>query len=166
MDATHDDVGARPIDRWFASYSADHRNGTNQVIHVFAVPMILWSVIALLWCIPVAEGGLFRPGIWAAMAMFAAWLFYFRASRTLGLGMAVVFLAMAMLTHVLHARIGAGQLLWLAIGVFVVAWVAQFVGHSTLYEGKKPSFLTDLRYLLIGPAWVLAKGYRKLGLRW
>ena len=39
----------RPVDRWFASYSGDHRNDTNQLIHVFAVPAILWTVIALLW---------------------------------------------------------------------------------------------------------------------
>ena len=71
----------RPIDRWFASYSGDHRNDTNQWIHVFAVPLILWSVIALLWCIPVPPGGWFRPGIFAAFAMLGAWLFYYRASR-------------------------------------------------------------------------------------
>ena len=55
-------------------------------------------------------------------------------------------------------------LLALAIGVFVVAWIAQFIGHK--YEGRKPSFLTDLTYLLIGPAWVVAKGLRKLGIAW
>ena len=49
------------------------------------------------------------------------------------------------------------------MGVFVVAWIGQFIGHSKLFEGKRPSFFTDLRYLLIGPAWVLAKLYRKLG---
>lgn len=166
MDATHEAVGDRPIDRWFASYSADHRNPANQAIHVVAVPLILWSVIALLWCIPVVEGGLFRPGIWAALAMFAAWLFYFRASRALGLGMAAVFIAMGLVTHALHLALGTRGLLAAAIVVFVVAWIAQFVGHSRLYEGRKPSFLTDLRYLLIGPAWVLSKLYRKLGLRW
>ena len=166
MDAIHDQADPRPIDRWFASYSDDHRNATNQRIHVVAVPLILWSVIALLWCIPVAEGGLFRPGIWAALAMFAAWLFYFRASRALGLGMAAVFVAMAALTHLLHQSLGTRGLLATAVAVFVVAWIAQFVGHSKRYEGRKPSFFTDLRYLLIGPAWVLAKAYRKLGLRW
>src|SRR3546814_3836102 len=58
----------RPIDRWFASYSGDHRNPTNQLIHVVCVPAIVWSIIALLWCIP-APGTLFRPGFWAALAM-------------------------------------------------------------------------------------------------
>ena len=164
MDATHDATQTRPIDQWFASYSADHRNDANQRIHVFAVPAILWSVIALLWCIP--TGTLFKPGIWAGIAMFGAWMFYYRASRSIGLGMLLVFVAMSALTWWLQRDFGTAFLFWLALGVFAVAWVAQFVGHSKLFEGRKPSFLTDLRYLLVGPAWVLAKLYRTLGLRY
>src|SRR5690606_2850183 len=76
----------RPIDRWFDSYSNDHRNAGNQLIHVFAVPLILWSVIALLWCVPV-PGTWFRQGFWAAAAMFGAWMFYYHASRKIGFGM-------------------------------------------------------------------------------
>jgi len=156
----HSAAAERPIDRWFASYSGDHRNATNQRIHVFAVPAILWSVIALLWCIP-SPDALFRPGVWAALPMFAAMLFYYRASRPLGLGMLVQFVALSALTYWIAQRFGIRTLLWTAIGVFVVAWIAQFIGHKI--EGKKPSFLTDLTYLLIGPAWVMAKLYRKLG---
>ncbi|GAB3755388.1 Mpo1 family 2-hydroxy fatty acid dioxygenase [Lysobacter olei] len=150
----------RPIDRWFASYSGDHRNPTNQLIHVVCVPAILWSVIALLWCIP-APGTWFRPGVWAGAAMVAAALFYYRHTRRLGLGMVAVFVLMGLLTRWLHDAYGVRTLLWLAIGVFVVAWIGQFVGHKI--EGRKPSFLTDLTYLLIGPAWVLAKLYLRLG---
>jgi uncharacterized membrane protein YGL010W len=75
--------------------------------------------------------------------------------------MLAVFVALAWATRWLHDTLGAQHLLWLAAGVFVIAWIAQFVGHRI--EGRKPSFLTDLTYLLIGPAWVLAKLYRKLG---
>ncbi|VXA93287.1 conserved membrane hypothetical protein [Luteimonas sp. 9C] len=162
MDAIHDDASSRSIDRWFASYSADHRNDTNQWIHVVAVPAILWSVIALLWCIP--GGTIFKPGIWAALAMFAAWRFYQRASPRLGFGMFAVFAVLAGLTWALHQALGTRGLLTAAVAVFVVAWIAQFVGHKI--EGQKPSFLTDLTYLLIGPAWVLAKLYRRLGWRY
>src|SRR3546814_16663553 len=83
-------MSERAIDRWFSHYSGDHRNATNQRIHVFAVPAILWSVIALLWCIPVV-GTWFRPGLWAALTMFFAWAFYYRNSRKLGYGMLAVF---------------------------------------------------------------------------
>lgn len=155
----------RPIDRWFANYSADHRNLGNQAIHVVAVPLILWSVIALLWCVPV-PGSLFRQGLWAALAMFLAWMFYYRASRSIGFGMLAVFVGMAWLTRWLYDILGSADLFRTAVAVFVVAWIAQFIGHSKLLEGKRPSFFTDLRYLLIGPAWVLSKLYRKLGLSW
>lgn len=162
---TTSDETMRPIDQWFDHYSRDHRNAINQRIHVVAVPLILWSVIGLLWCIPVTAPW-FRQGFWAALAMFGAWMFYYRASRAVGFGMLAVFVLMAWLTRWLHDGYGTPGLLKLSLGVFVVAWIAQFVGHSKLYEGKKPSFFTDLKYLLIGPAWVLAKGYRKLGIRW
>lgn len=160
MNAVNAVAEERPIDRWFASYSGDHRNATNQSIHVIAVPAILWSVIALLWCVPVPITW-FTAGLWAALAMFAAWMFYYRASRALGLGMLAVFVAMSWLTRWLALRYGLQTLLYAAIAVFVVAWIAQFIGHKI--EGKKPSFFTDLTYLLIGPAWVLSKLYRKLG---
>jgi len=156
---------ARPIDIWFNHYSGDHVNATNQRIHVVAVPLILWSVIGLLWCLP-APGSLFRQGLWAALAMFGAWMFYYRASRAIGFGMLAIFVTMAWITRWLHDSLGTPGLFKLALGVFVVAWIAQFIGHSKLYEGKKPSFFTDLKYLLIGPAWVLAKAYRKLNIRW
>ena len=51
---------------------------------------------------------------------------------------------------------------WLAVGVFVAAWIGQFIGHQ--FEGRRPSFLTDLAYLLIGPAWLMAKLLRRLGM--
>jgi len=158
-------ISDRPIDRWFANYSADHRNQANQAIHVVAVPLILWSVIGLLWCVPV-PGSWFRPGLWAALAMFLAWMFYYRASRSIGFGMLGVFVAMAWLTRWLFATLGTPGLFRTALVVFVIAWIAQFIGHSKLLEGKRPSFFTDLRYLLIGPAWVLSKLYRKFGVSW
>jgi uncharacterized membrane protein YGL010W len=49
-----------------------------------------------------------------------------------------------------------------SIAVFVVAWAGQFIGH--ILEGRKPAFLEDVRSLLIGPAWLLADLYRRLGI--
>ena len=37
--------------------------------------------------------------------------------------------------------------------IFVLSWVGQFIGHKI--EGKKPSFLDDVKFLLIGPIWLL-----------
>jgi len=46
-------------------------------------------------------------------------------------------------------------LLYISIFIFLIAWIGQFYGHKV--EGKKPSFLTDLTYLFIGPLWVVEK---------
>ena len=150
----------RPIDRWLFTYSGDHENATNQRIHLACVPAIVWSVTAALWVIPVPPT-LAQPGLWMAVAMFFAWLFYWKLSRPLALGMLVLFVLAGFLNRWLYWRLGAEGLLWLAVGVFVVAWIGQFIGHKI--EGKRPSFFTDLKYLLIGPLWTLHKLYRKLG---
>ena len=152
----------RPIERCFARYAADHRHPANQLIHLFAVPALLWSVVALLWCVPVL-GTLFKPGVWAALAMFAAWAYYNRLSRPIGYGMLAVFFFMGCLCRLLHTEFGLDGLFKLAAGVFVLAWVAQFIGHSRLLEGCRPGILADPGYLLIGPIWVLAKFFRHMG---
>jgi uncharacterized membrane protein YGL010W len=94
--------------------------------------------------------------------MVAVLAFYWRLSRKLGVAMLLVFVALGLLTEALYRTLGPGDLLWLAIGVFVLAWIGQFVGH--LIEGRKPSFLTDLAYLLIGPAWLTGKVMRRIGI--
>ena len=151
----------RPVDRWLGNYSEDHRNGTNILIHWICVPAILWCVIAALWTIPVPQW-LGRPGLWSGVAMFAALMFYLKLSRNLGYGMFLAFIVLGAITEGLYRVLGPLQLLYLAAGVFVLAWIAQFVGHHI--EGKRPSFFTDLAYLLIGPAWIVAKLMRRIGI--
>ena len=46
--------------------------------------------------------------------------------------------------------------------LFTISWILQFWGHHI--EGKKPSFIKDLQYLMIGPAWVISFFYKKIGI--
>jgi len=151
----------RPVDRFLGNYSEDHRNTTNQRVHWICVPLIVWSVIALLWLLPVPSG-FARQGLWAGLAMLAAVLFYLRLSRPLALAMLFAFAVLGVATHLLYVALGGSGLLWTAVAVFAVSWVAQFVGHEI--EGKRPSFFTDVVYLLIGPLWLMSKLFRRLGL--
>lgn len=43
----------------------------------------------------------------------------------------------------------------LALLLFVVGWIFQFVGH--MFEGKKPTFFSNPVYLLVGPIYFLRK---------
>ncbi|HXD93427.1 MAG TPA: Mpo1-like protein, partial [Bacteroidia bacterium] len=49
----------------------------------------------------------------------------------------------------------------MSILIFILAWIAQFYGHNI--EGKKPSFLKDVQFLLIGPAWIMSFLLKKIG---
>lgn len=151
----------RSVNDWFDSYSSDHQNATNRLIHWICVPAILWAVIAFLWLIPV-PASIGRAGLWCALVMVAVLAFYWRLSRPLGAAMIVLFVLLGLLTEALYRSLGPAGLLWLAIGVFVAAWIGQFIGH--LIEGRRPSFFTDLQYLLIGPAWLMGKFMRRVGL--
>jgi uncharacterized membrane protein YGL010W len=150
----------RNIHDWFDAYGADHQHPTNRAIHWVCVPVILWCVVAALWLVPVPPAFL-KPGAWSVLAMFLAYLFYARLSRRIGTAMAGVFIVLALITAGLHHWLGPARLAWVAGTLFVAAWIGQFIGHAI--EGRRPSFLTDLAYLLIGPAWLMGKALRRLG---
>ena len=42
-----------------------------------------------------------------------------------------------------------------ALGLFLVGWVFQFIGHA--FEGKPPEFFKDWRFLFVGLRWWFAK---------
>ena len=153
----------RSVNEWFGNYARDHRNPTNRLIHWICVPVILWAMLAMLWVIPVPPS-IGRPGLWAGVAMVLAATFYSRLSRPLGLAMVVVFVVLGLIIEGLYRTVGPHALLWLASSLFVMAWIGQFIGHAI--ERARPSFFTDLVYLLIGPAWLTGKLMRRLHIRY
>ena len=88
--------------------------------------------------------------------------YYLRLSKTLALGMLIISLLFAGIIDFISLN-SKPTLLYLYLGIFILAWVGQFIGHKI--EGKKPSFFEDLQFLLIGPAWLLSFIYNKLGIR-
>lgn len=151
----------RPIQAWFDEYGESHQNHTNTAIHWVCVPTIYFCVVGLLVSIPSVEvRGIGKLTV-ATPLVAIALLFYLLRSLPLWIGMALFSLACLGLAHSLDAH--APWSLWaICLVLFALAWVGQFIGHHI--EGKKPSFLKDLAFLLIGPAWLLAKIYRKLGI--
>ena len=152
----------REIHQWFGSYADDHQNPANRAIHWVCVPVIMWCVIAALWTIPPVAPQWFRPGMWSVLAMFATFLFYHRLSRNLSWAMALAFIAAGAITWTLYGALGPRSLLILAAVLFVLAWIGQFIGHAI--EGRRPAFLTNIVQLLIGPAWLMGKLLRRMGI--
>lgn len=151
-----------PLDGLLAEYAADHQNPVNRRLHTICVPVIVISLVGLLWSMPVPAALSLPPAVnWATVTVVALAVWYLRRSVALGLGMCA---ALAAALAVVAALDRLATPLWLAsLAIFAVGWVGQFIGHG--YEGKRPSFFRDLRFLLIGPLWVLDKLYRTLGIR-
>ena len=149
-DTAHAPSTARKVDQLLAHYGESHMNQRNEVIHFVAIPLILVSLLGLMYAA--------HP--WIAYAFVAASMVYYaRLSVVFLLAMAAVSLGGLLIVQAMGS-----QVLPISIGVFVLAWIAQFVGHKI--EGKKPSFFEDLQYLWVGPLFVLSKLFGKLGVRW
>jgi uncharacterized membrane protein YGL010W len=147
----------KTIQDWYDEYAVSHQNETNQKIHYICVPVIFFSIVGLLMSIPnglLINLGLENPliGNWAVVLLIPVLLFYLRLSFSLFLRM----LGFSALCVIGNYYLGESLPLFAtSIVIFVLAWIGQFYGHKI--EGKKPSFLKDLQFLLIGPAWVFEK---------
>ena len=139
------------IDELLAEYSESHRNVLNKRIHYVCVPLIFWSIVGLLYLIPIPMGVDWMNGAFLALALVTA--YYVRLSVPLSLVMFVFAMICMFSWQWLETQ---GMTIWkVALSVFVFAWIGQFYGHKV--EGKKPSFLKDIQFLLIGPAWIAAQ---------
>lgn len=159
-------MARKQADQWLAEYGESHRHPTNKRIHWVCVPLIVVSLLGLLWDIPTPAwmGRLPLPYVnWATLFVALCMVFYLSLSIPFAVGM-LVYAAAVVAVIIWYQGLGVGPVWQAALLIFVVAWIAQFVGHSI--EGKKPSFLKDILFLLVGPLWVLAFIYRRLGIRY
>lgn len=156
----------RKIDKLLAEYGESHQNATNKAIHWICVPLIFWSVIALVSSIPrtmlMSVFGDASPfANWAVVLLALAMLYYISLSFTLSIGMLLISIGCLVIIRWLM-RIDIAPIWVIALSVFVVAWIGQFYGHKV--EGKKPSFLKDIQFLMIGPAWLMHFIFKKAGI--
>lgn len=155
----------KTADQWFAEYGESHQDDTNELIPWICVPVIFFCVLGLIWSIPVpAFISSSLPAFkWSWPVIVGVLFFYVRLSVRLTIGL-ILFIALCqgfLTLLVMHTPWPVWQV---CLGLFVLAWIGQFIGHKI--EGKKPSFLHDIVFLLIGPAWLLHLLYKKLGLRY
>tara|TARA_Y100000996_G_C22509373_1_gene637759 strand:- start:391 stop:861 length:471 start_codon:yes stop_codon:yes gene_type:complete len=155
---------ARDIYKWISDYGISHQNPANKKIHWVCVPVIMFTLIGLLSLVKF-EIGDFKFNL-SYILIVLAWLFYLRLSIKISVGMFGISSLFLLGIYQLEEFIGLENwtLFFIYFGVFVLAWIGQFIGHKI--EGQKPSFFEDLQFLLIGPAWLLSFIYKKLGIRY
>lgn len=142
-------------------YATYHRDPRNIATHFIGIPMIVLAVAVLM-----SRPALFElyglPVTPACVVTLLTVIYYLALDLRFGVLMTVL---MGLNLWAAHAIAQGTTAVWLGagIGLFVVGWVIQFVGHW--YEGRKPAFVDDITGLIIGPLFVAAEAAFMLGAR-
>jgi len=131
----------------FADYGSFHATPGNKACHSIGIPLIYFSLIALLAQVPLTAVGAYTVTL-AEPVLVAVTLYYLRLDAALG--------AMMLLVSAAFAAAGRFVPVAASLVLFVLGWVLQFVGHY-VYEKKSPAFFQNVTHLLVGPLWILAK---------
>ena len=154
----------KSINDWLNAYGESHQNSTNKLIHWFCVPLITFTLLGLLslanWQFNINENT-YRISL-STFLFIAAIFFYIRLSITITIGMTLFTGLSLFYINILENSFDSILLIKYYLFIFIVAWIGQFIGHKI--EGKKPSFVEDIKFLLIGPAWLLSFLYKKLNI--
>jgi len=149
----------RKIDQLLEQYGESHQNKTNKLIHWICVPVIVWCVLALIAAVPFPFA---IEGInWLSIILVMVIAYYLLLSKPLAVGF-IIIAVVSYWSISVYSKNATLPIWQFALGLFVLAWIGQFWGHKI--EGKKPSFLQDVQFLMIGPAWLLSFIYKRLGI--
>ena len=152
----------RRIEVLLAEYEQNHNNPTNKAIHCFAVPVTMLATFAILWYLPTPSLFDLGPYVnWATILCAVGIIYYLTLSIPLALGMAI-FSAIAGAVIQFSEAHASIPLIYIAVPVFIFAWVFLFVGH--MIEDRSLSFLVDLKFLAIEPVWPVYALFRCLGI--
>ena len=154
----------KTIEDWLSEYGKSHQNPTNKNIHWICVPLIMLSLIGLLWSIPYNFSYIFLGKEiiinFAIIFLLFVNIYYLKLSKSIFIGMLIITYMLIYAVNILNQL---NYPLWKSsLIIFILAWIGQFIGHKI--EGQKPSFFEDLQFLLIGPAWLLSFIYKKLNI--
>ena len=148
---------------WLDAYGESHQNPINKKIHWICVPIIMLTLLGLLSLIEFNFTQYYKINL-AGILIILAIIFYIRLSISITVGMILFSGWCIQIINTLESNYDSYELFKIYTIVFIIAWIGQFIGHKI--EGKKPSFFDDLKFLLIGPAWLLSFIYKKLGIKY
>lgn len=131
----------------FADYAAFHGTPGNQACHYVGIPLIVLTIFSFLAQVPIGHVGGFALTL-AELLIVAVTVYYLTLDATLALLMLLASVVLDAAARPIPPLV--------AVGLFVLGWVFQFVGHY-VYEKRSPAFFRNVTHLLVGPLWILAK---------
>ena len=156
----------RKIDQLFTEYAESHQNEKNKLIHWICVPLIFWSILGFISLIPAPHFFIKYFGAISIVSLVAitfVTIYYFTLSWRTALIMIFIMLLLEHLVYFINITFEHKSWIFF-LAVFILSWIGQFYGHKI--EGKKPRFLKDLQFLLIGPIWLLHFVLKKFRLKY
>lgn len=156
------EVVVSETDRWLSDYGESHADIRNPGIYWLSVPVLVLGTVGLLWSLPVPEAFVrISPVInWGSVFLMAAVVYYFVISVSLAIGM-LPFVA-GVIAVQLWLEDSPWSLTWIATGMLAAAVAGLWLGR--LQNGGARAVLDDIQHMMIGPAWLLANLYRRLGI--
>ena len=153
----------KTVYEWLNEYGESHQSIVNELIHWVCVPLIIFSILSLIWIIPTPNyfDNSFILINWCVLFVVVSSFYYLLLSLKLSLTIIPFAFFLIYIIYLLDKF--NLPLLEISIVVFIIAWAGQFIGH--IIEGKRPSFIQDIQFLMIGPIWLIASLYRRLNIK-
>lgn len=149
-------------DRWLSEYGDSHRQVCWPLVYWPAVVLLVVGTVGMLWSLPVP--GEFRsisPLLnWGSAFLMAAVVYYFIISVALAIGMLPFVLGVTGIEMWIEAS--DLSLAGVSLGLVLVALAGLYAGQRS--NGGLAALFRDVQLMMIGPAWLLANVYRKLGI--
>jgi uncharacterized membrane protein YGL010W len=133
------------VEALFADYASYHQTPGNKAYHRLGIPLIMLSLIGMLTTVKLGIVGGVQYDL-AMLLIAASTAYYFVIEWRLAIAMMGV--------SILFYFVGAWIPFWINVGLFVLGWILQFIGHK-VYEHKNPAFFRNFVHLLVGPLWIL-----------
>lgn len=153
---------------WIEEYSDNHQHPVNKRIHLFCIPLLYLGTIGLITSIPhhfidkIFPDAVRYFSHFGSIAVIIVLAYYLNFSIMLFFGMMIK--SAIILWIVYQIEYNQSLPLWLiSLLIFAVGLAGQFLGHRI--EGARPSFLNNIWFLFISPAWLICNIYRKIGLK-
>lgn len=147
-------------DGWLEMFSQSHQDLRHPVVFWLAVPALVAGYVGLLWSLPI-PGQFYdiSPLLnWGSAFLMAATVYYFIISMPIAIGLLPFLLAVAALQ------------LWVSQSItsqVELSLTLILLGVAGLWAGHRPGLATllrDIQHVMLAPAWVLSRLYRRLGI--
>ena len=150
----------KSISEQLSTYKSVHLNVKNIRTHFIGIPLIIWSIAVLMTRLTfelAIDERVFILSL-ATIVSVVVLFYYLILSPVLSIWALCLF---GPLIYSAHLTTSLDYQFLLAIAVFIVGWILQFIGHA--FEKAKPAFIDDLNQLFIGPLFLIAEVYFALG---